>query len=219
MDSALKTALQSPNPTTCTLVEIELPEATLRLTNGGFVIWGSNAFISADAAYGSLDSVDTVSDGTEAQTSAARVVLLPYEDAALATLAHPDAQRSPIRIWQGAVNQSTGALIGEPEPLFIGILDYVTVSVSEDSREAIIEAITEASLQTETNAERRLNHAFHQSCWPGELGLAYVTGIERRKVYWRVESPRGAVQYGGGGAGSGGGGFGGGGGFDNVSRI
>ncbi len=218
MDSALKTALQSPNPTTCTLVEIELPETTIRLTNGGFVIWGGNAFISADPAYGALSSASGVADGIESQATAFQVTLLPYSDEAAATLAHPDAQRSPVRVWQGAVNSSTGALIGEPELLFEGILDYAAPTFGTDTREMILECITQSSLQTETNAERRLNHAFHQSCWPGELGLAYVTGIERRKVYWRVESPRGSVQYGGGGSG-GGGGAGGFGPNENINQF
>ena len=49
----------------------------------------------------------------------------------------------------------------------------------------------------------RLADGFHRSVWPGEEGLAFVTGVEKT-VYWGMDAPPSAVVAGRTGAARGG---------------
>lgn len=206
MDATLLANWSQPVSTHFTAVEIVLPSATLRLCSGGFVSFAvdgvSASFTARDSVYGTLGQVKTIKDGIDATAMSASIKLYPPTDTALAALAAPTAQGSMVRIWQGAVDQTTGLSDGAPELLFTGELDVPQLSVSAGSWELTLECITEEARQLEPDAQRRLSDAFHQKIWPGELGLKHVTNL-RRKIYWRLPEPRGAATGSGGGNGGG----------------
>jgi hypothetical protein len=189
MDSALKTALEGAAPVTFTAVSIALNGgATIRLVSGGLVTIDGNAYAAEDSTYGTLGSVETIGDGADGQATRATITLLPPSSAAIAAIAAATAQGSPVYVYQGAVNPSTGALIGV-ETLFRGELDFGRLQVGS-SYALIMECGTEEGRLLEENAERKLSDSFHQAVWPGELGLEFVTTVTR-KIYWRANDPAG----------------------------
>jgi len=211
MDTALETAWQAGSHTDFLAIEIIIPgtpDYALRLVTGGFISFdvdGSpETFISDDPTYGALGLVEVDGDGVGAQTTRASIGVLPPSHAAVAALASPDVQGAPVRVWAGCVSIDTGLALGDPELLFVGELDYSSESILQGSRTVMIECGTEEDRQLESDGQRRLSNAFHQHCWPGELGLAFVTGIGR-KIYWRTSEPVGVV----GGSSGGGDGWGG----------
>lgn len=189
MDSALVTAFQQPAPVKATLVRFDLPGAALCLTDGGFVPFdagegeGVEIYLGRHPVYGVLDSVGSIKDGAEVQTTRIDIGILPASDDAAAALAAPSTQGVRVQWWEGAIDPATGLLIGQPESKFDGEIDKPRFRVG-DSWALVLECGTQAERQLEPNADWRLNDSFHQLIWPGELGLSFVDGVTRKKE-WR----------------------------------
>lgn len=192
MDASLLAALQGSAPTVCHLVEVVLPSGTARLTDAGVVAYGGQTYAGDHPTLGALSSISGLKDGAANTTTRVDLVILPRSDQAVADLTAPTAQGSRVRVWFGAVDPVTGALIGEPELKFDGELDKAGFSVGE-AWSVTLECGTQAERQLEPNDDWRLNHPFHSAIWPGETGLIYVTDVTK-KTYWRAESPS-AITY------------------------
>lgn len=189
MDANLIAAFQRPAFIKATLVRLGMAGGAVGLTDGGFVVFdagegdGPEPYVSNHPVYGALDTVPAIKDGAEAQTTRIDLSLLPASDAAAAALASPTTQGTRVQWWEGAIDLDTGLLIGVPELKFDGEIDKARFQVS-DSWNLTLECGTQAERQLEPNADWRLNNAFHQLIWPGELGLSYVDGVTRKKE-WR----------------------------------
>lgn len=190
MDSNHVAALQQPSPIKATLVRIDLPSGPLCLTDGGFAVFdagegqGPETYYDLHPTYGVLDSVPSIKDGADAETTRLDIVILPPAGGVgAAALASPSIQGVRVQWWEGAVDWNTGLLIGQPLLKFDGELDRARLTVGETWSLAL-ECGTQAERQLEPNEDWRLNDAFHRLCWPGEMGLANVTNITV-KDEWR----------------------------------
>lgn len=202
MDAANIAHRSGKAPTTTQLVRWEAKGFTVRWTTGGFLDWAGQRYTARDAVYGVLGDLPTFDDGIDNQTTRADITILPPSYEALAAMANPQHQGTLLQVWEADVDPLTGLLIGTPDPLFRGIVDFPRLVVGPQM-ELVIECGTEEALLNEPNQDRRLSNAFHQSVWPGELGLEYVTGLGR-KIYWRVEGAGAtAISSGGGYVGGG----------------
>ena len=172
-----------------------MPGGPICLTDGGFLVFDANegegpeTYFDLHPSCGTLDSVPSIKDGADSQTTRVEIILLPISDVAVAALGSPSAQGSRVQWWEGAVDWATGGLIGEPELKFDGEIDRARFTVGETWSLAL-ECGTQAERQLEPNEDWRLNDAFHRLTWPGELGLANVTNVTT-KDEWRErpESP------------------------------
>lgn len=182
------------------LFRLTTSDFTLRLTTGGFLVWGSELFVQRDPTFGTLGDLPLFEDGVDNQTTRADFTIFPADHAALAALADRKHQGSIVEVFDAAVDPQTGLLMGDPDPLFRGVYDFARFVIGADE-ELIIECGTEESRLNEPNEDRRLSDPHHREVWPGELGLSHVTGVGR-KIYWRAEQPSG-----GNGGMSGGGGY------------
>lgn len=189
MDANLIAAYQQPAFVKATLVRFDMAGGAICLTDGGFVVFdagegdGPEAYVGHHPVYGSLDTVGSIKDGSEAQTTRIDIGILPVSDVAAAALAAPSTQGTRVQWWEGAVDQASGLLIGAPELKFDGEIDKPRFQVG-DSWLLTLECGTQAERQLEPNSDWRLNHATHQRIWPGEMGLAYVDGVARKNE-WR----------------------------------
>lgn len=187
------------------LFRLTTSDFTLRLTTGGFLVWGSELFVQRDPTYGTLGDLPLFEDGVDNQTTRADFTLYPANHAALATLADRKHQGALIEVFDAAVDPNTGLMMGEPDPLFRGEYDFARYVIGSNE-ELIIECGTEEARLNEPNEDRRLSDPHHREVWPGELGMSHVTGLGRT-IYWRAEQPgsSGGGMRGGGGYVSGGG--------------
>src|SRR3546814_10076287 len=80
----------------------------------------------------------------------------------------------------------------EPLLLFTGELDQPTLTVDKGSRELEFECVSGFERLFDNEEGLRLADSWHQSVWPGEMGLANVSGIITT-VYWGVEAPAGEI--------------------------
>lgn len=179
LDPALAAALAGERATIFGAVEINLPDYDLLLIDGAAEVpIGGRTFVGRDPTYGVLDTIRGLSDKIDNQAPVITLGLIPASDAGLGALLDPAVQGSPVIISIGALDMATGLPIGAPYVLFSGELDVPTVNWAANDRrlEYRIGSVFERLFATEEG--RRLSDSFHQLVWPGELGLAFVTGVE-----------------------------------------
>jgi hypothetical protein len=198
---AMETALAAPIATVFGAVEILLPSYALRLLDqAGTVSFGGHTFSGLDATFGAIDSLDVISDGTGDEAPEVSLTLIPSGDAASGSLASATMQGSQVSIWIGAVDPVSGLVIPDPLLVFLGELDVPVLTSSDAGRTLEFSIVSAFEKFFADDEGARLSDAFHQSIWPGETGLAGVTGVDKQ-VYWGVEGPRSAISYGGFGGG------------------
>lgn len=197
------------------LCKIELPDATIRLTDGGFIVWGGETYRSKDDVFGTIASIDELTEGVSSEVPALDIVMFPANTAAAADLSQPGFQRSRVTFWLAEFDRETGWLDGEPDVLFDGQIDQTALSCGRDSRELTMTIVSTAERLFERNIGNSLTSAFHKSIWPGETGHDNAAGLGK-PVAWGVEAPpsTSAGYYGGGGFGGGGGGA-----FNRVNYV
>lgn len=200
---ATETALSQPTATIAGLIEMILPGYTLRLCDGsGTVNFGGNLYSGSDDRFGSVAAISPISSGEGNAAPALDFTFIPATSAAVADLSSPTFQGSRVRVWLAVIDPTTGLVIGNPERLFFGLIDTTELVIGRGSRELNIQCVSGFERLFANNEGQRLSDAFHQSIWPGELGLSNVTGITK-SVPWGVESPPRAISYGSGAAGIG----------------
>jgi len=183
---------------------------TLRLTTGGFVVWGGQTFLQRDPTWGRLAGLPTFEDGIDNQTTRANISVYPADHTALAAMSDRKHQGTLVEVYDASIDPDSGQLWGEPDLLFRGDFDFSSFVIGENE-ELILECGTEEARLNEPNEDRRLTDSHHREIWPGEKGLSYVHLLGRPN-YWRQDQPGGSIS-GGGGYGTGGGGGVGGGGY------
>jgi hypothetical protein len=192
LSPALDTALAGRNPTVFGAIRIVLPSATIALLDGsGQLTFDSTTYRGKDATYGTLGEVETLSDGTGDTAPAVGITLYPPGDAAAADLASPTHQGAPVYLHVGAIEPTTGAVIGS-HLLFAGEIDVPTLRSGENTRSLELEVVSVFQRFFADDEGIRLSPAWHKGVWPGETGLDDVTGVTET-VYWGVQSERAAV--------------------------
>lgn len=198
------------------LADIELPSGTLRWCDAGYVRLSGETYRAHIPGWGSFGEAEEVEERAGDEAPGMTVAFVPESREAAAALCAPENQKAPVNFYMVRVDRETG--IADPNAIeTLGDLlldeadfDFIAVTLT-------LGMVSAADQLMVVNKGNVLSDAFHQSVWPGELGLvnAVDTGMTRA---WRVASPpRGSV--GGGGAGGGGGWGGGGGGGAQLDAL
>jgi hypothetical protein len=189
-------ALNSPILLLAGLIELQLPSRTVRLCDGGFVVWGGNTYLSSDSDFGTIESVEAISEGLGDEAPGARLTLLPTSTADAAALFQSSAQGKPIKFWLAEINRATGAVVGNPELLFWGIIDFMGIHLAKSARKVEVEFIAASERLFLVREGNVLSPRFHQNAWPGELGFDHCTG-NGIQVPWGTNGPsRGSIYSG-----------------------
>jgi hypothetical protein len=205
--------MDGPVITLTGLAEFNLPGRDIRLCDGGFVYYGGNKFTSADPDFGAIESVDPLEERSGDEAPAGSLTFLPSSTASAAVLSQPTYQGSRMRFWLGRVDEATGAIAGDPELVFDGMLDTTTLRVGKGSRALDMGYISTAERLFNINEGNVLSPRFHKSVWPGEAGLDNATGVPLTVAWGVAGPPRGST------VGGSSGGVGGGGGLMNFAQL
>ncbi|MDE8654774.1 hypothetical protein, partial [Novosphingobium album (ex Liu et al. 2023)] len=168
---------------------IDLPDHTIRLCDGGRIVWGAEVYRARDPIYGTLGSIEPLSEGAGDELPPLDMTLLPPSSASAADLVQPAMQGSPMRLWLAEYDVETGAVLGTPELRFDGELDQATLSLMLELGLTVIAA---AARLFELNIGNSLSPSWHKSIWPGETGHDNATGLGR-PVAWGVDAPIGTT--------------------------
>jgi hypothetical protein len=170
------------------LIKIEFPTGTVRLCDGGFFVWGAETYLSKDPVFGTLASLDGLSEGVGDEIPALEMTLMPPGTTLPGDLSQPGFQAARARFWLAEYDVVTGLLDGTPELQFDGQVDQTTLTVGRDRRELAISVVSSAERLFQRNIGNSLNPSFHKSVWAGETGEDNATGLGRA-VAWGVEAP------------------------------
>lgn len=168
------------------LVRITLPSYTVRLCDGGFIRWGAETFQSKDPIFGTIGSVEGLTEGIGDEIPALEMTLLPPITSAPAQLSQPGYQNSVVRFWVGEYDQDAGTLIGTPDLMFHGQIDQVTMIAGRSRREISLTVVSTAERLFLRNDGNTLTPRWHKSVWPGERGHDNAVGLTI-PVAWGVE--------------------------------
>jgi len=169
------------------LLKIELPSATIRLSDGGLIKWGAETFTAKDTLFGTIASFSEVNEGVGEEVPAFELTFSPPESSLADDLASPGYQTSQVTVWIAEYNPATGSVVGTPTVMFLGQLDQIELGVSRDSRDLGATVVSFAERLFSRNEGNSLSEAFHKSVWPGETGMDAANGLSIT-VSWGAES-------------------------------
>lgn len=186
------------------LLKIELASHTVLLCDGGTVPWDGDTYTGNDSLFGSIAGMEAPDEGVGDEAPMVTLRFNPPGDVASADLIDAGHQSKRARLWIAEINYTTGEVVGTPEQqadMMIGVPRLRTGERTRVLEIDMVPRLERAFLTTEANT---LSNAFHQSIYPGELGLTKTTGVSRAFAFGVTLAPRGVS------GGSGGGGFSGG---------
>ncbi len=204
MTPGMETALSARQVMLVGLLRIEFPGWTLRLADGSIAIdWEGEVYTGADDRFGTIGAMEAIDEGAGDTMPGLDLVLMPPSLSAAVDLVHPGMQSSPVRVWLAAVDRGTGIVVPDPELLFAGEVDVATLQADRGTRSVAIEVASVFERLMEPDEGMRLADSVHQSIWPGELGLANMTGTAINKLWGPGEKAPSftMVPQGGGGGG------------------
>lgn len=189
MSAAMKAALETKNPTLVHLVEIQFDDRTVRLTDGGAVMWGGNLFSPEDSELGVINGFSEFSE-TEGTESPRLEVYFEYRtNAALERLASPLSQGRLFSIWAAAVSRDTGEIIGVPELLFSGMIDDADLRHATNNRLLTVYLATEWELLFDNDEGARWNDDFWTHVYGPNARAFYAVTDVQRKLFWGYKGP------------------------------
>jgi len=186
--------------TTSTVVKIEFPTRTIRICDGGFLIFDGEVYNSEDELFGTLAAGDAVTEGEGDSSPAISLIFYPKDNAAAGELSSPDMQGAPIEVHQVLIDGNTGEVIMS-EPLFFGFVDVPRVTIGRTSREVELTIVSDSERLFMIYEGNRMSEENHKRRFPAERGHDNMTGVES-EVAWGTEtkpSSRGSTSGGGGG--------------------
>lgn len=188
----MEDALEADAITLVTLVKVELRsgETVNWIDGSGVVVFGGETYAGTDDVFGVLGGVESLTDGIAAEAPRWRFTFTPPDMAGVLAFCDPENQGSLVYVWEGVINKTTGLLVPDPDPVFDGFIDVPVFSPK--SRAVVADCASVWELLFDDDEGANLSDAFHQSVWAGELGFAYMTGVQRQ-LPWGIDAPRPGV--------------------------
>ena len=190
---ALDAALSAERVIFFVAVQLDEPNGAVRLVDGGEVSWSQGDFKAVHPVWGTLEGIDAIGDGLDEQAPTLSMTFFPNKDANVAAICNPALQGARTRIWLGALNLTTKAVIADPYIMFDGAIDIPTVITDEGSRAVDFEVASQFEKLFMDDEGSRLNPNNHKDIWPGETGLDQITGIVRQVIWGPGDKITGAT--------------------------
>jgi len=162
------------------LVQAEFDSETLRFWSGyGDITFNSDTFTGG----GDLLQISSVDEVQEVQANNVTVTLSGIPSSIISTALSEPYQDRPLKIWFGALDESTGNLIGDPELIFRGRMDVM--KIEESGEEASISVRCENNLIVlERTNERRYTKEDQQLDHPNDNFFNQVDSIQDTEITW-----------------------------------
>ncbi|MBM3929013.1 MAG: hypothetical protein FJ335_11240 [Sphingomonadales bacterium] len=190
MTPQMDIALAAPRVMLVGLLEIVLPSRTVRLCDGSAVVqWGDKVFTGRDDVFGTIGDIEEVTEEAGDTMPGLDVTLLPPKLASAIELCSPDMQGSSVRGWLAAIDPESGQVVPDPELLFAGEVDLPVLEVDRGTRAVTFQIASVFERLVEPDEGVRLADSFHQYVWPGELGLANMTGAGIDRLWGPGDKP------------------------------
>jgi hypothetical protein len=194
VDAGLKSALSQQSVLLFGAIKIELPGYTLRLLDGaGTVVINGETYTGEDPNFGTLDVISDLSEEIGDGAPEITVTINPPTVSAVAVLSASNMQGAVAHLMAGAIDRTSGLVIGTPETLFLGEVDVPTIAIDDRGARTLEYSIVSGNERLfEVEEGQRASNGWHQSIWPGELGLEFMTGTDVN-LYWGAKPAAGST--------------------------
>ena len=188
------------------LLTIQLSSETVRLSDGGFLVFGGNTYFDSNATLGSISSVDPLEAGSNGSISAVGVEFNSAGPTAVAALSEAALRNRPITTTIVEYDPATGAIVGTAVNRFVGQIDQATSRFGPTGRTVGTACTSLVEPIFSRNTGNAMSHEFQQLISPGDTGHAQGTGLVKQWA-WGTASVNGArggipnINPGGGGGG------------------
>jgi hypothetical protein len=194
LTAGMETAIAADRALLFGALEINFPAYDLRLLDGSAeIVMDGNKFTGRDDTFGTIGAIKLPKDGVGDQAPTISLTLLPPTSTAAASLGSAAMQGSRVRIWLGVLDRTTGIPVPDPLLLFDGEIDVPTLKWSVRRREVEYRVVSVFDKFFDLEEGIRLSDSSHQTYFPGELGLAFVTGVAE-PVFWGMDRPSAVVR-------------------------
>lgn len=165
-------------------------DTPLRLAAAGVPIsFDSKGFMPEHPDFGVWSGLEGLGEDVGVSAPGVVVGLQTPSGAPLAALVDPAAQGAEASIWWGFVDAATGLVVPDPELVFTGFFDRGRIGVGRNTRTLELEIVSAWERLFADNEGQRLNDAWLQAMFPGDLGLEFVTGVDQQ-LPWGGDGPR-----------------------------
>lgn len=165
----------------CVMVDMDFSSGHLYLNDGIMEVpYAGHTYLPL-GQFGGIDAVQ------ESLDTVARPIVLTLSgvDASLVATAENEAyQGRSVIVYLGLLNQSTGALVANPETVWEGRMDYMEIAI--DKNLGTIKLNCEHRLRREPRIARYTN-VDQQQLYPGDKFFDYVPSIAGFKSQWGNE--------------------------------
>lgn len=194
LEANLNVALSGQYVRAFTAVQISLPAVganpayNINLIDGSgsvtFPIDGVNTtFTGKDSNFGALDNLGSIAESVATEAPSITLTLL---SPTIGQISDPRYQGAPVRIWIGAVDDSTGNVIGTPERRYKGWLDTAVTTHGMNSQKTTLNVASVWDRLFIGSEGFRLNAEWHRKLFPGEGGLDNAVEASGQ-IPWGVE--------------------------------
>ena len=183
MDTALANALQRPQLRGFFWLTFPIPEGaggtpaarTVRLIEGdGTVVMDGQTYRGKDARIGTIAGYTPIENGVASEEQGQDVAFQGWTVDGLNDLRRARGQTMTSGI--GVVNEATGLAVGV-ETLFTGTLEMFNANAAAGEQSVQVSFASIWAKLLRSNEGYRLNSAYHEQAWPGELGLEWTQGL------------------------------------------
>ena len=182
-------------PVVLATLEFDSPTGTLRLHTGiGDLSASIGGASQTFTGVGDLANVETIGEGADLIAQNVRLIMSGLDTVLSAQALQQNSVLRPCTLHLGMLG-SDNTLLDAPVELFKGFVDRPNFGVphAPDEQTTISLAAENFLVVLSRENGRLFNEADHQSEFPGDLGLQYVSQMEDVKLIWGGQT----VNYGG----------------------
>ena len=161
------------------LIELMISVPVRLWTGIGDIVWSGATWTGA----GNLLGVGAVQETQELRAAGMDVSLSAIPSEMLALALQENYQGKRARVYVGAFNTNTGALIADPYMIFGGSIDSMNVRDGAESA-TITLALENRLIDLERPRERRYDNQDQQAEWPGDKFFEFVPALQDKEIKW-----------------------------------
>lgn len=162
------------------LVQAEFDSGDTNLWSGyGNIVFDGDNYTGA----GNLLQISSIEETEDIEARGVTITVSGIPSSLISIALSENYQDRPIKIWFGALNESTGALISDPELMFRGRMD--TMQITEDGETALIAVRAENNLiALKRPRERRYTSDDQKLDYSTDTFFDQVPALQDDEIVW-----------------------------------
>lgn len=180
LTSAMESAVLADVVRPILIAEIQTASGYVRVWNGiGDLSWNSQTW----QGVGTFGGISPVQETTDLQATGVNFQLSGIPSSLISAALADIRWGKSAKLWLGALNISTGAIIADPNQIFSGLTDVAAIEEGPDSSVITISAenrlidLDRPRVRRYTNEDQQLNDAT-------DRGFEYVPYFQEAEVLW-----------------------------------